>query len=125
MPPRRRKRSRRRARGGRGAPTRAPRTGAPVRSGAPARAEGEGTARRAAPRSGRRRSLFSQQAALSGDLGALRRFELLAGAAEAPFAAAVGGNRHVERRGVEVRPQRLREIRSEERRVGKEGRSGG
>src|SRR5262245_5089128 len=45
-----------------------------------------------------------------GDLGTLRRFELLAGTAEAPLAAAVGSDGEVERRGVEVGPQRVGEI---------------
>src|SRR5688500_7096745 len=46
----------------------------------------------------------------SGNAGALRLLELLAGAAEAPLARAVGSDRRVERRGVEVRPERFGEV---------------
>src|SRR5688572_13156350 len=46
----------------------------------------------------------------SGNVGALRLLELLAGAAEAPLARAVGSDRRVERRGVEVRPERFGEV---------------
>src|SRR5688572_18570152 len=46
----------------------------------------------------------------SSDFGALRLLELLARAAEAPLALAVRPDRLVERRSVEIRPQRLGEI---------------
>src|SRR5271156_6475306 len=43
-------------------------------------------------------------------LARLRLAELLAGAAEAPFPPAVGGEGILKRGGVEIRPQRIREI---------------
>src|SRR5512134_174367 len=46
----------------------------------------------------------------SGNVGALRLLQLLAGAAEAPLAPAVRGERFFERRGIEVGPQRLGEV---------------
>src|SRR5882762_9049827 len=46
----------------------------------------------------------------SGDLSAFRRRGLLAGASKAALALPVGGKRRVERRGIEVWPQRVGEI---------------
>src|SRR4051812_8851893 len=46
----------------------------------------------------------------SGDLGLLRLLDLLAGAAEAPLAAAIGFERFIERSAVEVRPKRVGEV---------------
>src|SRR3954453_22735586 len=46
----------------------------------------------------------------SGDLCPLRLVQLLAGASKAAFAAAVGLDRGIEGRRVEIRPQRLGEV---------------
>src|SRR5688572_25549906 len=46
----------------------------------------------------------------SGHFGPARLLDLLAGAAEAALALAVGLDREVERRGVEIRPERLGEV---------------
>src|SRR5712664_488366 len=54
--------------------------------------------------------LRSDKITMSGDFGPLRRFDLVAGAAEAPLAGAIGDDRRVQRGGVEVRPQRVGEI---------------
>src|SRR5687768_17551780 len=46
----------------------------------------------------------------SGNVGALRLLELLAGATEAPLAAAVGCDRRIQRRAVEIGPERVGEV---------------
>src|SRR5688572_21119172 len=76
--------------------------------------------RSATPARGRKKSaasrMTSSTAAVparlkgSSDFGALRLLELLARAAEAPLALAVRRDRLVERRAVEIGPQRLGEI---------------
>src|SRR5262245_25184292 len=73
----------------------------------------------ATPSRGRRNSAASRIASstaavptrfTSGDFGALGLLDLLAGAAEAPLARAVGNDGRVERGGVEVGPQRFGEV---------------
>src|SRR5688572_3537776 len=79
--------------------------------------------RSATPARGRKKSAASRTASStaavparlkgsreSSDFGALRLLELLARAAEAPLAPAVRRDRLVERRAVEIGPQRLGEI---------------
>ena len=110
------------ARRARRRPGRASRTGAPTPSPPTAttsaaaerpRARQRETAPRGETTISDRGGADARPAARAGDLGALGAValpDLLAGAAEAPLAAAIRGDRRVERRGVEVRPQRVGEI---------------
>src|SRR5213075_2842519 len=103
-----------RHRDGTGAPIPGSRRRRGARPGARAPAAAGGKARRESRRGAPPPWRRGRRARLSGGPGALVRCRggrhLLAGAAEAPLAAGVGGDRLVERRGVEIRPQRLGEV---------------